>query len=175
MGVLIWFFYVFVPLDNGDSAKLAHGAWYWVFWQKAASLLSPCQPCLSHSPCAQSTASAGDSGRSCGFQDCRPPACHGMESEGSIPDIAPPFMLSSGSIPSHAGFKRKLTYLLCPLQMLQSVLWWWHVKKRGTEVHKSCYKSEHWKLLLISSQYLALHFLCLAEFIFVFVVVSTSC
>lgn len=53
-----------------------------------------------------------------------------------------PFLLilSSGSIPSRSGFNRKLTYLLCPLQVLQSVWWWWHVKERGPEVHKSCYK-----------------------------------
>lgn len=53
-----------------------------------------------------------------------------------------PFLLilSSGSIPSRSEFNRKLTYLLCPLQVLQSVWWWWHVKERGPEVHKSCYK-----------------------------------
>lgn len=80
---------------------------------------------------------AGNSGLSCGFRTVPLPACHREESERNIPEITSLFIMSSGSIPSHAGFKRKPIYFLCPLQVLQSVLWWWHVKGRSTEVLKS--------------------------------------
>lgn len=106
-----------------------------------SSVLSPHQCCLPCTPSPQSTAwelvsELGTQAWTAAFRT----VCHSKESERNIPEIVSLFILSTGSIPSHKGFKRKLTYLLCPLQVLQSVLWWWHIKERGTEVHKSCYK-----------------------------------